>query len=82
MFKDIKTRKMIGCGIRWGKLYYLDLESKSIGGLQQALIVGDSREDKKKAKIWLWHHWLGHASFGYLRKLFPSLFAKVDVFSF
>ena len=25
---------------------------------------------------------MGHASFGYLKKLFPSLFAKFDVFGF
>ena len=37
---------------------------------------------KQKAEIWLWHHRLGHVSFGYLKKLFPSLFAKVDVSSF
>ena len=27
VFKDFKTSKTIGCGIRRGKLYYLDLES-------------------------------------------------------
>ena len=30
----------------------------------------------------LWHRRLGHASFGYMKKLFPSLFANVDVSSF
>lgn len=28
-------------------------------------------------KIWLWHRRLGHVSFGYLRKLLPSLFHNV-----
>ena len=28
-FKDIRTRQTIGCGVRRGKLYYLDLVSKS-----------------------------------------------------
>ena len=29
VFKDIRTRQTIGCGVRRGKLYYLDLVSKS-----------------------------------------------------
>ena len=28
VFKDIRTRQTIGCGVRRGKLYYLDLVSK------------------------------------------------------
>ena len=35
-----------------------------------------------KFEIWLWHRRLGHASFGYMKKLFPSLFANFDVSSF
>ena len=38
--------------------------------------------EKKKSEIWLWHQRLGHASFGYLKKLFPSLFAKSDISGF
>ena len=34
---------------------------------------------KQKAEIWLWHRRLGHASFGYLKKLFPSLFTNLDM---
>ena len=30
----------------------------------------------------MWHRRLGHASFGYLKKLFPNLFAKSDISSF
>ena len=29
VFKEIQTRKTIGCGVRRGKLYYFDLVSKS-----------------------------------------------------
>lgn len=82
VFKDIKTRKTIGCGIRQGKLYYLDLESKSTESLRQALQVGNCMHDKKKSEIWLWHRRLGHSSFGYVKKLFPSLFSKLDVSMF
>ena len=41
-----------------------------------------SKGDKLKSEIWLWHRRLGHASFGYLKKLFPSLFTRFDVSSF
>ena len=84
VFKDIRTRQTIGCDVRRGKLYYLDLVSKSLDELRQALKIWGSEKKKKKRKseIWLWHRRLGHASFGYMKKLFPSLFANFDVSSF
>ncbi|KAK2991285.1 hypothetical protein RJ640_024550 [Escallonia rubra] len=82
VFKDICTRQTIGCGVRRGKLYYLDLVTKSSDKLCQALMVNDSEGEMRKSEIWLWHRRLGHASFGYLKKLFPSLFTKCDVSSF
>ncbi|KAK3035841.1 hypothetical protein RJ639_032978 [Escallonia herrerae] len=39
VFKDIRTRQTIGCGVRRGKLYYLDLVSKSSDKLRQALMA-------------------------------------------
>ena len=63
-------------------MYYLDLESKSSDKLRQALEMAGSKGEKQKSEIWLWHRRLGHASFGYLKRLFPSLFAKFDVSSF
>ena len=82
VFKNIKTRKTIGCSIGREKLYYLDLESKSTENLRQVLIVGGFEREKKKAEIWLWYRRLGHVSFGYPKNLFPSLFTKVDVSHF
>ena len=37
--------------------------------------------EKKKFEIWLWYRRLGHAFFGYLKKLFPSLLTNCDVSS-
>ena len=51
VFKDIRTRKTIGCGVRRGKLYYLDLVSKSSDELRQALKIGDFEKKKKKREI-------------------------------
>ena len=39
MFKDIQTQKTIGYGIKKGKLYYMDLKTKTSSRLQQALVV-------------------------------------------
>ena len=60
--------------------------SKSADELRQALKIEGSEKKKKtkkgKSEIWLWHRCLGHASFGYMKKLFSSLFANFDVSSF
>ncbi|RVW53234.1 hypothetical protein CK203_091610 [Vitis vinifera] len=53
VIKDIQTRQTIGFGIKQGKLYYLDLQSKDSNKLQQALMADGSEEEKKKSEIWL-----------------------------
>lgn len=60
----------------------MDLVSNRSKMLCQALIVDGSKREKKKSDIWLWHRRLGHASSGYLKKLFTSLFAELDVSCF
>jgi len=83
VFKDIRTRKTIGYGIRRGKLYYLELTTSSSSLLTQALSsYGSQRNTNKVSDIWMWHRRLGHASFSYLHKLFPSLFVRTDVSQF
>ncbi|KAL6315198.1 hypothetical protein AAG906_037430 [Vitis piasezkii] len=47
---DIQTRQTIGCGIKRGKLYYLDLQSKDSNKLQQALMADGSEGEKKSLK--------------------------------
>ncbi|RVW42081.1 putative mitochondrial protein [Vitis vinifera] len=51
--QDIQTRETIGCGIKRGKLYYLDLQSKDSNELQQALMA-DGSEGEKKKMTWLY----------------------------
>ena len=36
----------------------------------------------KERQIWLWHHRLGHPSFGYLKHLLPGLFSNVTHLDF
>ena len=55
------------------------LETKSSNILQQALAVESTRSPKKIVVILLWHQCLGHASFGYLKRLFPNLFGNLDI---
>ena len=51
VFKDIRTRQTIGCGVMQGKLYQLDLVSKSSDELRQALKIGGSGKKKKKGNL-------------------------------
>ncbi|KAJ8645644.1 hypothetical protein MRB53_007392 [Persea americana] len=76
VFKDIRTRRTIGYGTRRGKLYHLDLTPASSNQLAQVFTV-DRPKKIQNSEIWLWHRRLGHASFGYLKKLFPKLFSQL-----
>jgi hypothetical protein len=80
VFQDLLTGTMIGLGRERDGLYYLDLNwhaKEDTGQVHQ--VVGSSTSE---AQIWLWHRRLGHPSFRYLLKLFPSLFLKNNVSSF
>lgn len=80
VFQDIVTRKILGYGIRQGKLYYLDLTEGGGAKFNQANQV--SSEDRARTIIWLWHRRLGHLSFGYLKKLQPHLFSSFNDLDF
>ncbi|CAL8132821.1 unnamed protein product [Prunus armeniaca] len=79
---DILTRKIIGYGTRRGKLYFLDLAPSGETRISQAFKTSGDPTEKNQNFIWLWHRRLGHASFGYLKKLFPSWFSKLSYFNF
>ena len=76
LFQDIATHRILGYGVRRGKLYYLDLNSR---GTQQSGQVNSAHGiQASKTRVWLWHRRLRHLSFSYLRKLKPNLFAHVS----
>ncbi|CAL9012439.1 unnamed protein product [Prunus brigantina] len=79
-FQDLKTHETIGHGKRIGGLYYLTLPSAPVRDRVVNTIQSCSVKDKQQ--IWLWHRRLGHPSFGYLKRLFPSLFRSCDESSF
>jgi len=68
LLQDVLCKKIIGCGTKRGRLYYLDDFSK-----REAHHV-HHQSNTKEQEIWLWHCRLGHPSFSYLRHLFPDLF--------
>ena len=72
LLQDIQTRAIIGRGTKRRGLYYVD--DVVPGRVNQV----SSGHNNKVKRIWLWHRRLGHASFGYLRKLLPSLFNGVS----
>ena len=83
VFQDILTRRILGYGVRKGKLYYLDLTEtgeKHMQSLGQANQV--NRAESAKKDVWLWHRRLGHLNFGYLKKLQPQLFSDVNYSDF
>ncbi|XXG51738.1 hypothetical protein AAC387_Pa03g0243 [Persea americana] len=78
VFKDIQTQRTIGYGTRKGQLYYLNLAPASSNQLAQVFSIEGSTKSKN-SEIWLWHRHFGHASFGYLKKLFPKLFSHLPI---
>ena len=76
VFQDILTRKILGYGVRRGKLYYLELPENGGSKINQANQT--TSKDKARTSIWLWHRRLGHLSFVYLKKLQPQLFSGLN----
>jgi GAG-pre-integrase domain/Integrase core domain len=72
IFQDLLTKEVIGRGTKRGRLYHLD---DMVTG-KAHLSTGSSLN--RKSHIWMWHKRLGHPSFGYLRKLYPSLFSGYE----
>jgi transposase InsO family protein len=69
--QDILTGETLGRGSKRDGLYYLD----SVLGTAYST---KSDSVKLREKVWLWHKRLGHPSFGYMRKLSPTLFSDLD----
>lgn len=46
VIKDVQIRQTIGYGVKWEKLYYLDLKSKDLSKLQQTLTMAYTKGEK------------------------------------
>ena len=73
MFQDIATYRILGSGVKRGKLYYLDLHENPKSS--QVNNVSSNKD-----RVILWHRRLGHLSFHYLRKIKPELFVGITNF--
>ncbi|CAN6557534.1 unnamed protein product [Malus baccata var. baccata] len=71
LLQDIQTKEIIGRGTKREGLYYVD---DVVSGRANA--VRASRTNNLQ-EVWLLHRRLGHASFGYLRRMLPSLFHEI-----
>jgi transposase InsO family protein len=60
----------------------LDNVSQQTNKKALAHLASDDIQTKKKEPTWLWHRRLGHPSFSYLQRLFPSLFNKCNISDF
>ncbi|CAL9018518.1 unnamed protein product [Prunus brigantina] len=70
--KVLLTREIFGRGTKKGGLYYVDDVTTS------RVLRAGSANTSQHCRIWLLHYRFGHASFGYLRHLFPALFSGVN----
>jgi len=59
-------------------LYYLDLIETDFKRLSQVFTTKGSQEVRKCDNIWVRHKHLKHASYGYIKKLFPNVFHQID----
>ncbi|XP_061374804.1 uncharacterized mitochondrial protein AtMg00300-like [Gastrolobium bilobum] len=76
LVKDISTKMILGYGVKQGQLYVL--EATPQGGQQLECVSATTTSQQAEDSVWLWHRRLGHLSFNYLRKLFPSLFTAFN----
>ena len=75
IFQEQSSGKMIGSARMIDGLYYFedkDSKNKEAQGLSSISSI------PVKDQIMLWHYRLGHPSFSYLKKLFSSLFRRLD----
>ena len=75
-FYDYVMGKMIVHPKLRDGLYYLDADLELNNLNPQGLV---STTTSRINQIWLSHRWLGHSSFTVLKRLFPYLFANIDI---
>ncbi|CAL9004611.1 unnamed protein product [Prunus brigantina] len=71
LLQDIQTKEIIGRGTKREGLYYVD---DVVPGRANAIRASRTSHLQE---VWLLHRRLGHVSFGYLRRMLPSMFHEI-----
>jgi GAG-pre-integrase domain len=72
IFQDLLTEEIIDRGTKRGGLYHLD---NMVSDKAHFFV---SLSTNQISHIRMWHKRLGHPSFGYLKRLYPSLFSDYE----
>ncbi|RDY00969.1 hypothetical protein CR513_15770, partial [Mucuna pruriens] len=76
LLQDLSSKEIIRRGTKRRRLYYVnDIYSDNA-------LTSQSSTCTKKHQIWMWHLCFGHASFRYIKHLFPSLFLDCNPLDF
>ena len=78
-FQDLSSGRTIGTTRHSRGLYILDDDTSSSSISRTSLL--SSYFSTSEHDFMLWHFWLGHPNFTYIKYLFPRLFPKINVSS-
>ena len=70
LLQDVRTKSINWSGTKREGLYYIDDVTPG------RVLHTYSATTEEIKKIILWHNWLGHASFSYLKIIVPYLFNR------
>ena len=76
IFRDLSSHAIIGKGDLRGRLFHLDCMYNGEARAPSPTVALTLSSDQVK-EIWLWHHRMGHPSFGVMKKSMPSLFFEI-----
>lgn len=80
VFQDCFTGRMIGHASEKEGFYFLEAKSDEYDSIPLSYLSEEHANNK--TQVWLSHFRLGHLSFSSLKRMFPTMFGKLDIQSF